>query len=98
MYLNAALFIVMCAMTGYNIWVFIIKQKRYKTTGPLVLFYFLAAFIGILRSYFSVFYLQVLIDFNVIVILLEPILKIFLGVVQCWITLELAVRIKHDLK
>ena len=98
MYLSVILYILMLAMTGHNIWVFLIKQKRYKTTGPLVLFYFLAVLIGLLRFYFSLFYFAVLIDFNVIVILLEPILKIFLGVVQCWITVELAIRIQYELK
>ena len=93
MYLSVILYILMLAMTGHNVWVFLIKQKRYKTTGPLVLFYFLAVLIGLLRFYFSLFYFAVLIEFNMIVILLEPILKIFLGVVQCWITVELAIRI-----
>lgn len=98
MYLSVILYILMLAMTGHNVWVFLIKQKRYKTTGPLVLFYFLAVLIGLLRFYFSLFYFAVLIEFNMIVILLEPILKIFLGVVQCWITVELAIRIQYELK
>ena len=98
MYLSVILYILMLAMTGHNVWVFLIKQKRYKTTGPLVLFYFLAVLIGLLRFYFSLFYFAVLIEFNMIVILLQPILKIFLGVVQCWITVELAIRIQYELK
>ena len=98
MYLSVILYILMLAMTGHNVWVFLIKQKRYKTTGPLVLFYFLAVLIGLLRFYFSLFYFAVLIEFNMIVILLEPILKLFLGVVQCWITVELAIRIQYELK
>ena len=98
MYLSMILYILMLSMTGHNVWVFLIKQKRYKTTGPLVLFYFLAVLIGCLRFYFSLFYFQVLIEFNIIVILLEPIVKLFLGVTQCWITVELATRIRYELK
>ena len=98
MYVSMILYILMLAMTGHNIWVFLIKQKRYKTTGPLVLFYFLAVLIGLLRFYFSLFYFAVLIEFNIIVILLEPILKLFLGAVQSWITVELAIRIQYELK
>ena len=84
-------------MAGYNIRVFLIKQRRYKT-GPLVIFYYLVVLLAILRLQWSIMYYWYLISFQYFPFLLEPVLLINIGIVQCWMILEIALRITQDLK
>ena len=74
-----------------NTWLFLIKQKKYKT-WPLLMLYVLIICIAAMRIYFSLFYLFTNLVHDLFVWLLLPMLKINLGVVQCWILVELALR------
>ena len=97
MYLNAALYALYLGMAGYNIRVFLIKQKRYKT-GPLVIFYYLVVLLAMLRLQWSIMFYWYLIVSQDFTLLLEPVLLINIGIIQCWMILEIALRITQDLK
>lgn len=93
MYFSAFAFLGMFSLAVYNSWAFLWKQKKYKTV-PLLMFYIVVIALAILRVYFSIWYFYTLrgsTDF--FDYLMKPVLNLNLGVIQCWILLELALRI-----
>ena len=97
MYLSLAIFLSMLFLALYNTWEFIIRQKKYKTV-PLLVFYVIVIMLASLRIYFSVFYFYGKLYHDYFGYLMKPLLNLNLGVVQCWILFELALRINENVK
>ena len=95
-YLASVLYILEIAMALHNIWFFLIKQGKYKT-WPLLLFYMLVTMLGISRFYYSLWFFEIQLDYGLPGHNLKPLYKINLGVVQCWMLIELSLRIKENL-
>ena len=74
-----------------NIWVIIVKQQEYKNL-PILMFYLFALIAVTLRPIFLIWYYtfkQTLFNLDFV----QQLAKLCVGVVQDWITLELAIRI-----
>ena len=98
MYFSAALFLGMLFLALYNSWAFLWKQKKYKTI-PLLMFYIVVIALAIMRVYFSIWYFYGLyLDADFFGSLMKPVLNLTLGLIQCWILLELALRINLNIK
>ena len=97
LYLSTFLFICELAMAVYNIWAFLIKQKKYKTL-PLSIFYALTVWLMLMRIYFCLFYLTIIENESIVGSCFKPILKLDIGLVQCWILIELSLRISKSIK
>ena len=97
MYTLTVLFIGQFVFALVNTWMFLIKQKKY-TTWPLLAFYLLAMFLSLLEAYvnFSLFF--VVCNRRTFAVEMRPIIKIAIGIVQCWMLFELALRINLEIK
>ena len=80
-----------------NTWMFLIKQRKYKTR-PLLVFYILAICLATIRIYSCVFDFYLREEHEIFGSLLPAILKLNLGAVQCWILFELGVRIHLNIR
>ena len=80
-----------------NTWLFLIKQRKYKTR-PLLVFYILAICLATIRIYSCIFDLYRREVHEIFGSLLPAILKLNLGAVQCWILFELGVRIHLNIR
>lgn len=67
-------------MACYNIWAFIIKQKKYKTL-PLLVFYVLVVLLTLMRIYFAVWALEEYPKNWIFAFELMPIIKVNLGLI-----------------
>ena len=97
MYFSTICFIIELAMTLTNMWRFLIKQSKYKT-WPLLMFYILTICLAVVRIYFSFFYFVVVANNGIFGNLLHPVIKLNLGIVQCWILLELGLRVNLNIR
>ena len=97
MYISAACFIVELTLAIFNTWNFLIKQKKYKT-WPLLMFYILTIALALMRLYFSVGLFYIVLKQELFGILIKTILKLNIGAVQCWILVELALRITYNIR
>ena len=97
MYFLTICFIIELAMTLNNMWKFLIKQKKYKT-WPLLMFYILTICLAVARIYFSFFYFVILANNGIFGNLLHPVIKLNLGIIQCWILLELGLRVNLNIR
>ena len=79
-YITCALYLVQLAMAFYNIWAFIIKQKRYKTP-PLLVFYMLVVMLTCTRIWYSYFCLSYFIQADIVAGEIMPILKVNIGLI-----------------
>ena len=95
-YLFTVLYIIELVLALYNIWTFLIKQGNYKTV-PLLLFYILTVWLIMMRIYYSVWYFNVWINSEIVVAEYKNVLKINLGLVQCWLLYELSLRISESI-
>ena len=95
-YLVTALFLVQLGLSCHNVWAFLIRQKKYKTT-PLLVFYILTIMITISHIWYTLFVLRA-VTLNNIFDEFAPFLKINLGLVQCWIFFELSLHIHKSIK
>ena len=91
-YVTTALFLIQLIFCCYNIWAFLIQQKKYKTT-PLLMFYALAVLLTLSRIWEIIFVLKFEMETNIFNSL-QPFLKIEMGFVQCWILFELSLLIQ----
>ena len=80
-----------------NTWMFLIRQKKYKTR-PLLMFYVLTIWLVAMRVYSSFFFLLLMIESDLFGDLLIPILKLNIGLVQCWILFELGLRVTLNIR
>lgn len=79
-------------MALHNSWAFLWRQGKYKTL-PLLLFYLVAVTLTLARLYYSLFVFYEFTDNFFAINQMMPVLKIELGLVQCWMMLELSLRI-----
>ena len=97
MYFTTFCFICELAMALTNTWMFLIKQKRYKT-WPLLMFYILTILLAIIRIYSSSCFFYDMKNLEIIGFLMTAILKLNLGAVQCWTLIELGLRVNLNIK
>ena len=93
-YLLIGTYVVLVLIALRNIWVILVKQKEYKNE-PILMFYCFSIISLTLRPIVIIFWwksspYQTNIDF------VQVASKFCVGVVQDWITLELAVRIRNS--
>ena len=96
-YFSTICFIIELAMTLTNMWKFLIKQRKYKT-WPLLIFYILTICLAVVRIYNSFFFFVLVAENEIFGILLPPVIKLNLGMVQCWILLELGLRVNLNIR
>ena len=78
-----------------NVWVILIRQKEYQNL-PILTFYAFAIIAVTLRPIYIIWYWDVnLQGVMTNMTLIQEAAKFFVGVVQDWITLELAIRIRN---
>ena len=97
MYTFTALFLGQFLFALFNTWMFLIKQKKY-TTWPLLAFYLIAMFLSLTEAYVNFCLFFVLQKRRSFALEMRPILKISIGIVQCWMLFELALRINLEIK
>ena len=78
-------------MSLTNTYMFLIKQGKYKT-WPLLLFYVLTSWLAVMRVYWSFCFFINIVEQDLFGFLLLPMLKLNVGVIQCWILVELTLR------
>ena len=96
-YLVALLFLSMFVAAVHNIYAYLIKQKKYKT-WVLSIFYALVVLISVVRMTYAIFFFYERKNQELIGYIIKPILKINLGIVQCWMLVELSLRIQQSIK
>ena len=95
-YLTIALFLIQLIFSCYNIQAFLIRQKKYKTT-PLLIFYVLVILLTVAELLYTFFMLKLVMHDNIFVFIL-PVIKIEIGLAQCWILFELSLQIQKSIK
>ena len=96
-YFFCLLYVCQFMLAVYNIQAFIIGQRRYKTP-PLLVFYIMVLLLTVTRFYFTLWCLPQFIERILFAAEMMPILKVNLGLIQCWILAELYMRIKFSSK
>ena len=96
-YLCAFLFLCQLLMALYIVWKFLIRDGKYKT-WPLTLFYVLVIWLTILRIYYCIYYFNIWINADIIGSEMKNVLKINIGLVQCWILFEFSLRISESIE
>ena len=97
MYVSTICFICMLAMALVNTWMFLIKQRKYKA-WPLLMFYILTIWLAAIRIFKSYFFFYTQMSAGLLGDLLAPILKLNIGAVQCWILIELGLKITLNIR
>ena len=64
----------------------------------LSIFYALVVLIGLVRMTYAIFFFYERKNQELIGYIIKPILKISLGLVQCWMLVELSLRIQQSIK
>ena len=95
-YVTAFLFFSEVMLATYNFFAFLIKQRKYKT-WPLLAFYVLALFLSAIRTLNYINYFKDNLEVRIADYMLAPILNINLGLVQCWMLIELSMRIQQNI-
>ena len=92
-------FLYLCEFTLaiVNTWKFLIKQKKYKT-WPLLAFYLLTIWLSLSEAHFNIFFFKSTTEQKVYELNMRPILKLIMGIIQCWMLFELALRITQELR
>ena len=89
-----AIYILLVALALRNIWSIIVRQREYKNL-PILMFYVFALIAVTLRPIFLIFsWTSDPIIYNIDRV--QQVSKLCVGVVQDWITLELAIRIRNS--
>ena len=95
-YLSAGAFLGLLVLAVHNIIRYLIMQAKYKVF-PLTMFYIFAVLCLAFRVYDSLFVAEIALDFNLIGLLLPPVLKIGIGLVQILVMVELTIRVKQGM-
>ena len=96
-YLSTAIFFGQLALAGYNSYAFLYKEEKYKTVHLLV-FYILTFILTGLRIFYNIAFYANLVNEYVFSMLGMPIVKINMGLNQCWMLLELSMRVKLSIQ
>ena len=94
-YLLIGIYIILVALALRNIWVIVYKLKEYKNL-PILMFYLFTIIAVILRLIYLICQQTEMIKVIWDIDLIQVAAKLCVGVVQDWITLELAVRIHYS--
>ena len=81
------------ALIMHNFWVFIIKQGKYRTVKPLLVFYILIFLLTSSRIFFNVTFFAQQYNGWIFADEMDPLLNINMGLTMCCILSELALRI-----
>lgn len=90
-YFACSLLTIQLCLALYNCYAFLYTQKKYKTL-PLLLFYTLTVLLTLARISYNVMQFGFYID-QYIVVVMMPIIKVNMGVNQCWMLYELTLRV-----
>ena len=95
-YILIGLYIFLLGLAVFNIWTILIKQRRYKT-WPL-LFFYVFAFMAILFRLIWLFieYIESIVVEDVADCYLTS--KLSVGLIQSWMILEIALRVRQTYK
>ena len=95
-YILIGLYIFLLGLAIFNIWTILIKQRRYKT-WPL-LFFYIFAYIAI--SFRLIWLFIEYIESSVVFYITDCYLtsKLSVGLIQCWMILEIALRVRQTYK
>ena len=63
-----------------------------------MLFYFLTVVLTGLRIYYAIWFFQQRTDQHLFLPILTPIVKINIGLVQCWMLYELSLRVQQSIR
>ena len=97
MYVSSFCFICELIMALTNTWMFLIKQRKYKT-WPLLMFYILTIWLAGMRLITSILYFRTIVEQDLFGFTLNPILKLNIGLVQCWMLFELGLQVTLSIK
>ena len=97
MYFASLCYVCELALALTNTWMFLIRQRKYKTR-PLLMFYILTIALAAIRIYGSLFEFYVRSTHEIFGSLLAAILKLNIGAIQCWILFELGIRVNMNIK
>ena len=93
-YIDIALYALMFLLAIHNIWLIFIVQKKYKNYS-LMAFYIFAIITTLTREcYLVLFFHDSPINWNLDLVWQAS--KLCVGIVQDWITLELAIRVRNS--
>ena len=90
-------FISELALALTNTWKFLIKQKKYKN-WPLLMFYLFTIVLAAMRIYSSYFMFHIIVEQSLFAILLTVNLKLSIGIIQCWVLIELALKVTQNIR
>ena len=91
-YLATLAFLFQLGFLVYNSYWFLYKQKRYKTL-PLLSFYILSLCLTALRIHFNIWFYCLERGDTVLTPIMMPLLKIDIGLNQCWVMFELILNL-----
>ena len=95
-YLLIGLYAFLLVLVVLNIWIILIRQRRYKTL-PLLAFYVYSFFAILFRLIYIIFEFS---TYPLIYYLNDQYLiaKLNVGLMQCWMILEIALRVRRTYK
>ena len=94
-YILIGIYIILVVLALRNIWVIVYKLKEYKNL-PILMFYLFTIIAVILRLIYLTCAFTEMTKFIFDLDVIQVAAKLCVGVVQDWITLELAVRIHYS--
>ena len=95
-YIASLLLTLQLVLAVHNCYAFLYKQRKYKTL-PLMLFYTLAIMLTLARLSYDILQFGQIIN-QWIIYTLMPIIKINMGLNQCWMLYELSLRVSLSIK
>mgnify|MGYP007082950636 CR=1 FL=1 len=96
-YLATVIFAAQMFLALHNIYAFLYKQGKYRTL-PLLVFYVLTVVLTGLRLFYNLWFFRNLVVEYDFVMLGMPLVKINMGLNQCWMLIELNLRVRLSLR
>ena len=92
-YVCASLFLFQLCMVTYNGYTFMLRKRRLDNLS-IIGFYILIVLLTLLRFYYSIWFLYEKETQHITTLLMIPIIYIHMGLVQCWMLIELSLYIR----
>ena len=96
-YTCASLYLARLSTVCYNGYAFMLRKRRLDNLS-IIGFYLLIVLLTILRFYYCIWFQYEREAQHVTTLLLIPILKTNIGVVQCWMLVELSLYIEQSIR
>ena len=96
-YMASALFLSQLCLALWNSYYFLFNQRKYSTQ-PLLVFYVLTVLLTGLHLQYMLWFFGEIINQWVFALILMPVVKINMGLDQCWILYELSLRIQQSIR